>query len=237
MTGGGGPPRASGPLPGGSLARTHADRPGLPRGRSGLPAERVGTAHRDRLVRAMIAATAELGYPGAGVAEVVRRARVSRNAFYAHFADKQDCFLAAVDFGAATLFERIATASRATDPVERLRHGLRAYLGFLADEPEFARVFLIDIRSAGPAALARFAAAHARFAELNRRWHADLRAADASWPAVPDEVFTALVGAVHELVATQLRADGAAALPALEDTAVRVHLALLRGWAIEAGRF
>jgi AcrR family transcriptional regulator len=217
VTGAGGPSTA-----GGSLARTHADRPGLPRGRSGLPADEVGSAHRDRLIRAMIAASAELGYADVGVAEVVRRARVSRNAFYAHFADKEECFLAAVDFGAQTVFQRIATA-------DGFSGGISAYLRFLADEPEFARVFLVEMHAAGPRARERFAAAHARFAELTRRWHDQLRADDPTWPAVPEEVFTALVGAIHELIATRVRAGGDPAT--LEDTAVRVYRALVRGWS------
>jgi AcrR family transcriptional regulator len=211
------------------LARPHVG-PGLPRGRNSLPPDVVGSAQRDRLLRAMIAATAEHGYAGVMIADVVRRAKVSRNAFYAHFADKESCFLAAVDVGVELMFGRIEDAVRdEADAVARLHRGLGAYLRFLADEPEFAWTFLVE--APGPAARARFVAAHERFAAVNRAWYADLRRRDASWPEVPDDVFVALVGAVHELVAARVRARAAAELPALEDTVVRLHVALLRGWA------
>src|SRR5260370_8781043 len=77
------------------LARTHEGEPGLPRGRTGLPAEEVRAAQRDRLLRAVIAAVATTGFGDLTVADIVRGAPVSRAAFSAHFTDKQDCFLAA----------------------------------------------------------------------------------------------------------------------------------------------
>lgn len=225
------------PTSGGSLGRTHENRPGLPRGRSSLPTHAVGSAQRDRLIRAMIAATAEHGYPAVMIADVVRRARVSRKTFYAHFADKEACFLAATEAGVALMSARITEAAREAaddaDPVARLRAGLRGYLRFLAGEPEFARVFLIDGLAAGPRALARLTAVHRQFAALTRRWYEQARrdrAARPEWPEVPEDAYTAAVGALHELVATRVRTHRTAELPQLEDTAVRVHLALLTGW-------
>jgi hypothetical protein len=47
----------------------------------------------------VIAAVSESGYLAVTVADIVRRARVSRVAFYAHFADKEDCFLTATAEG------------------------------------------------------------------------------------------------------------------------------------------
>ncbi|MEU6733499.1 TetR/AcrR family transcriptional regulator [Streptomyces physcomitrii] len=227
---------ASGPSeqPLGSLGRTHENRPGLPRGRSSLSSEEVGSAQRDRLVRAMIAATAEQGYPAVMIADVVRRARVSRKAFYAHFADKQACFLAAADLGVALMFRRVAEAvaavGEAPEPLAPLRAGLGAYLRFLAGEPEFARVFLVEGLAAGPAALERFAAAHRRFAELTRRWYEAARTGHPDWAEAPDAAYTAVIGALHELVAVEVRARRTAALPELEGTVLRVHRALLMGW-------
>ena len=83
----------------GALARTHEGEPGLPRGRNGLPIEEVQAAQRERLLRAVIAAVARTGFADVTVAEIVRGARVSKAAFYVHFADKEDCFLAATRDG------------------------------------------------------------------------------------------------------------------------------------------
>ncbi|HEV2086905.1 MAG TPA: TetR/AcrR family transcriptional regulator [Cryptosporangiaceae bacterium] len=218
----------------GSLARTHEAQPGLPRGRNSLPPELVGTAQRHRLLRAVIAAAAELGYPEITIAEIVGRARVSRKAFYDHFPDKESCFVAAMAAGVELVFLRVGQAvdalPRETDAVQRLRVSLRAYLQFFADEPEFARVFVIDSPAAGPRAAERFVAARERFLAIIRSWHARLRRERPEFPAVPEEVFVALAGALHELVATEVRQGRTVELPRLEETTVRLHLALLANW-------
>src|SRR6516162_5916305 len=98
---------------GGTLAKTHEGKPGLPRGRSRLPLPTVRASQRERLLRSVIAAVSESGYMAVTVADIVRRAKVSRAAFYAHFADKEDCFLAATGEGRQLMLTRIVSASRA----------------------------------------------------------------------------------------------------------------------------
>src|SRR6266699_7333032 len=137
----------------GILARTHEGEPGLPRGRSGLPAEEVRAAQRERLLRAVIAAVAATGFSEVTVADIVRGARVSKAAFYAHFTDKEDCFLAATREGGRLMTDRVATAGRhkpaRLSAEEALRASIVAFLGFLAAEPAFARAFYIDMPAAG----------------------------------------------------------------------------------------
>src|SRR6266576_4533305 len=129
----------------GMLARTHEGKPGLPRGRSHLPPPAVSASQRERLLRSVIAAVSERGYPAVTVADIVRPARVSRAAFYAHFADKEDCFLAATAEGRELMISQVVSATRALPAgscdEEVLRAACRAYLAFLAGEPAFARVF------------------------------------------------------------------------------------------------
>jgi len=160
---------------GGSLARTHEGKPGLPRGRNRLPTLAVSASQRERLERAVIAAVAEAGYASATVADIVRRARVSRVAFYAHFRGKDDCFLSATSAGGQLLLRRVVTMARTVPddaPVEdALRAGCGAFLSFLSEEPAFARVFYIDMPAAGPAAVERLHDAMGRFAEINRKGH------------------------------------------------------------------
>src|SRR5580700_5698718 len=121
----------------GVLARTHEGEPGLPRGRSGLPLTAVRGAQRDRLLRAVIAAVGRAGFRRVTVADIVRGARVSRAAFYAHFADKEDCFLAATRHGGRLMADRVATASRRLAPdagaEATLRASIAAFLQFLAE--------------------------------------------------------------------------------------------------------
>jgi AcrR family transcriptional regulator len=227
-------------LQGGTLADTHEGKPGLPRGRSRLPAPAVQASQRDRLLRAVIAEAAEVGYSAVTVAGIVRRAKVSRAAFYPHFADKEDCFLAATHEGGQLLADRVLSATRTQPPdapdEEVLRAACRAFLEFLADEPAFARVFHIDMPAAGPRAVERLDAAGGRFAEMTARWHRRARARHPDWPAVPGEAYLALAGATAELVRSGVRAAQTHALPKLEDTMVALHLAVLaaRPWPVEA---
>src|SRR5580692_3819433 len=121
---------------GGTLARTHEGKPGLPRGKSRLPLSAVRASQRERLLRSVIAAVSQSGYPAVTVADIVRPARVSRAAFYAHFADKEDCFLTATAEGRDLMVARIVADTRAlpadAPDDEVLRVAFRAYLAFLA---------------------------------------------------------------------------------------------------------
>jgi AcrR family transcriptional regulator len=221
---------------GGTLARTHEGKPGLPRGRSRLPLPAVRASQRERLLRSVIAAVSESGYLAVTVADIVRRARVSRAAFYAHFADKEDCFLAATAEGRDLMIAQVVSATRAL-PAEAcdeevLRVACRAYLTFLAAEPAFARVFYIHMPTAGPRAVDRLDAGSGLFADLNQKWHQRAREHHPEWPSVPSEAYLALAGATDELVRSMVRADSIDDLPELEETLVSLHLAVLaaRAW-------
>lgn len=215
------------------LSGTHAGKPGLPRGRSRLPAPDVQASQRERLLRAAVAVIADKGYPAVSVADIVRHAKVSRAAFYLHFRSREDCFLAATRRGGHLLFDAVRQAAQALPPdaadEDVLRAGFRAFLRFLADEPAFARVFYIDMPAAGPVAVERLQNAGFRFAELNAKWHRHARTRHPEWPVVPDEAYQALAGATAELVRSWVSAGKSEALPEREDTLVALHLAVLAG--------
>ena len=198
----------------------------LPRGRHAAPREVVAESQRERLLVAIAEAVAEKGYANAAVADVIERAGVSRRTFYEHFANKEECFLAAYDAGVSRLLDAIAAAEEAAgrDIVARARAGTETYLGLLADNPAFARTFLIEVLGAGPAALARRAAVHERFAERLRE---DFTAAAGDVPAPPAHVLRGCVGAIHELVTARLLEAGAGALPALLGPILEIELRLL----------
>jgi AcrR family transcriptional regulator len=207
-----------------------------------LPTPAVRAAQQERLRSAVIAAVAESGYANVTVADIVRRARVSRVAFYTFFRGKDDCFLDATGLGGKLLLGRVVTAARSVPddaPVEDvLRAGLRAFLAFLAEEPAFARVFYVEMQAAGPAATGRVRDATERFEEINRKWHERARERYPEWPAVPHEAYLAAAGATAELVRAYVRADRAKELGDLEDTLMNLHLAIFAGrpWGGGAGR-
>ena len=225
---------------GGTLADTHEGKPGLPRGRSRLPAVAVQASQRGRLVRAVVAAVAESGYPAVTVADIVRRARVSRAAFYTHFTDKEDCFLSATREGGKLMVSQVIGATHALGPgtpdEEVLRAACRAFLAFVAGEPEFAKIFYVDMPAAGPRAWERLDTAQHKYAVLNQTWHERARERHPEWPAVPYEAYLALAGATAELVRERVRRGEPDAGRGLEDTIVSLHLAVMAGRRWEVPR-
>ena len=213
----------------GTLAQINTRR-GLPRGRSSLPPEVVAQAQRQRVLRAMVSAVATLGYGNVRIADVVNRARVSRQSFYALFADKEQCFLAAHTEGVELIVSRLARSAGelgADDPAIALRSGLRAYLRLADDEPEFAHCMLIELPAIGPAGLAARLAAHRQMAELLRAWHEDARQARPQWPAVGPRRYAAAVGAVHDLLFDVVASGHTEPAAALADDAADAVLAVL----------
>lgn len=224
----------------GELARTHEGEPGLPRGRNGLPTETVQAAQRERLLRSVIAAVARTGFADLTVADIVRGARVSRAAFYIHFAGKEDCFLAATREGGRLMINQVADAARrlpaGASAEQMLRSSIAAFLEFLAGEPAFAHAFYVDMPSAGARAVERIEAALHNFAQLDRAWHERARREHPDWPVVPYQAYYALAAATAELVRAQVRHGHIDTMPDLEDTVVALHLAVLAGRPMDAPR-
>src|SRR3954470_5958902 len=187
---------------------THALRV-LPRGRHAAPREVVADSQRERVLVAMADAVAAKGYAHVAVADVIERAGVSRRSFYELFSNKEDAFLAAYDAGVEGLLEAIAEAEAAAADaapqggglLARARAGTEVYLQLLADNPAFARTFLIEVLGAGPAAPERRDAAHQRCAQrLGDTYDAIAADVGGGLPRPAGYVFRAAVGAIHELV-------------------------------------
>jgi AcrR family transcriptional regulator len=128
----------------------------FPSGIRSLPADLVSAVQRERLLAAMLRATAELGYREVSVQDVLDRAGVSRPTFYEHFENKEDAFLAAFDAAAARLRLRLEAASEEGETWRlRLRLALEELLRFVAEEPDSAMSLIVDARAACPPALLR----------------------------------------------------------------------------------
>jgi len=139
----------------------------LPRGPHKLSREEVTRSQRNRLIRAMAEAMAENGYAQTSVADVLGRARVSRETFYQQFSSKQDCFIVAYEQAASVILANLdREAASAGTPLERFDRTLGPYLESLAGEPAFARLFMIEVYSAGDEVLEHRAKIQRRFADL-----------------------------------------------------------------------
>lgn len=171
----------------------------------------------------MADAMAERGYVATTVADVLRGAGVSRETFYTQFSSKADCFMSAFEVAAGMLIADASEAQGARrEPLDRFDAALRSYLEALAAEPAFARLFLIEVYAAGPAALERRAASQRLFADML------IAGFGASGE---DERFACetLVAAISSMVTMHLATGEAAKLVDLHAPLMRVARKLMAG--------
>jgi AcrR family transcriptional regulator len=197
----------------------------LPRGVNASPHEIVLMSQRARLLEAVVDAVAEIGYPATTVQVITRRARVSRTTFYEQFANKEDCFLVAYEAGAQAHLEHMRRAiNGATDWLQMLDEGARAYVELFAERPSYALTFLLEVQAAGERALELRRTVHNRYADLLREWHA--RLPEGVTKHVNEHFFRGAVGAISEIVAEHLQAVGPTHLAELAPTISELMLAL-----------
>lgn len=109
---------------------------------------------RRRIMDAVAELTAEQGYEATKIADIVRRAGVARKTLYDNFDGKEEVFLATFDAAAADLVARVEAACGAADDDwgQRVEAALRAFLGFVAEQPALAKMCMVEALSATPAA-------------------------------------------------------------------------------------
>ena len=176
----------------------------LPRGRHGLSRDQVRDSQRARLLLGMAESVADGGYPRTTVADVLKRARVSRETFYQHFSDKEDCFLAVLDESARLLAGTLAAGAGTGDEpaLPRLERVLTTYFTTLSEQVPFARVFFVESYAAGIPAQRKRVEVQERFVELMVAAFAD----SPEWRALPDAAFACriVVGGISSLVSAAL---------------------------------
>jgi AcrR family transcriptional regulator len=155
---------------------------------------------------------AEKGYGPTTVTDLTREAGISRTTFYALFKDKEACFLAAYDDAVERLMRQVASAYEVEERwPERARAGLEALLEGLGADPAQARLLLVDVAAAGPAAQRRYRAAVQRLTPLFDEGR-DFAPGGRSLPANASRL---AAGAVVGLIADELIAERADKLSSL----------------------
>ena len=165
----------------------------------------------------MVESVGEKGYTRTSVADVLKRGKVSRETFYQHFTDKEQCFLTVLD-QSARLLERFFDTELSGDespPMVRFERALEIYLNTLAGEASVARVFFLESYAAGEEARRKRFAVQERFVQAVTDNFRD----DPVWRRLPDPEFAGrmLVGAISSLVASALVNGTSDELTALRD--------------------
>lgn len=205
--------------------------PLLPRGRHNLPPDVVRASQRERLLGAMLESVGERGYEATTVPRVVADAKVSRNAFYALFADKTECFIALCDELAGEVLDDISHPTE-EDWLAALRAGTARYLRWWQERPAFSRTYFVELPSAGTRAVEQRDRQYARFREMFEGLAAWARAQRPELPPPAPLVIRAIVLSITELIAEEVRAGRTGTLTSLEDDIVGLIVLLLTGGAI-----
>ncbi len=167
---------------------------------------------RIRVLDAMIATASYRGYDRTTVERVLQTAGVPAALFEEHFANKEDCFLQALDAVIARTESRVQEAAQRAVPwPERVRAGLEALMRALAEDPDGARVVLVECLSAGPAASERHYALLRIFPPLleEGRFHC------ADPDHLPSYISEAMVGGIASVLHHRALADRTGELPRL----------------------
>ena len=181
-------------------------------GPHGIPRPVVTKIQRDRLMRAMAKTVAEFGYQETTVRRLLGRAGLSRRTYYELFEDKEACYLAAYDEVVDHVLGVVIEAYEQGDsPEDRIERSLRAFLEFCATEPDIARMCIVEVLAAGPAARARRADTMERLASLMEDALQELRG-DRKLSKLAAR---GLIGGVHELIYSPIDRGETEQLPEL----------------------
>jgi AcrR family transcriptional regulator len=168
---------------------------------------------RARILDAMIATVSYRGYDRTTMERVLRTAAVAAPVFEEHFDDKHDCFLCALDELVARIEARVCERAASKTPwPERVRSALEALLNALTEDPDGARVILVECLSVGGAANERHRALMRIFPPLleEGRFHS------ANPDHLPLGTSEALVGGIVAILHRRALEDRTGELPRLQ---------------------
>jgi AcrR family transcriptional regulator len=186
----------------------------LPAGRHGLPRAFVVSNQRERILDAVADVTSFAGYGEMSVEDIIATAGVSRRTFYDNFKDKEEAFLAAYDAVTEQLLASVQRAYAANDTFAGgVRDCLGAFLEFVASEPRFADMCIVEALAAGPEAVARRTAVMRAFAAMIRSGAEGL--GERHRP--PQLTAETVVGGIYEVVYSRVVQGETAELPTLLD--------------------
>lgn len=170
----------------------------LPPGRGTTSAE-AEKNHRERLFAAMVALVTDKGYEATTVADLVELSGVSRNAFYKSFADKDECFLAAIEALVGPVLkaaeEELLPGGRAPRDPEEMRRGFSSLIEHIASQPAAATMCVVEVYAGGPEAVAALDRTTDSFEALAREILEALGRKE-----MPREIIRALLGGVQKVI-------------------------------------
>jgi AcrR family transcriptional regulator len=106
-------------------------------------AEEAFEARREEILDAATELFAQFGYSDAVTGALAERLGVGKGTLYRHFPSKRELFLAAADRVMRRMRETIdASLEGVEDPLERTERGIRSFLTFFAEHPQFVELLI-----------------------------------------------------------------------------------------------
>jgi AcrR family transcriptional regulator len=184
------------------ISQSSATRGKLPRGPHRLTDEQVAEDQHRRLIEAMVALAGERGYAATTVADIVKRAEVSRKTFYEHFKAREDLLLAAFDAACTATFDEVRAGAQRTGGPTRQFEALIGRLARIARaRPGTIALSTIEIAAVEPAGLERREQLMGAYGALID----ECLGAGHERPALPATLARALAGGIHRTIDAQLR--------------------------------
>jgi len=165
--------------------------------------ELVDSPKRERILVGMLEAVGAEGYEATSVRTVLDRTGLYRQAFYDEFADKDACYLAALETGIARL-EAVVIRAAASQETWRskLHAGLAALLDALDADPDCGRGVVVGVHAAGPEALAVRAKAMKRAAEFIDLARGEMDESESPPRIAPEGIVAGIHAIVHSRLST-----------------------------------
>lgn len=188
--------------------------------------------HHHQLLEGMAACVGGKGYGATTIADVVREARVSKSTFYAHFADKEECYVALYSAASNNVLDAMRAADHAATAArltwrEHLVAINAAYLGQLAAGGALSRSLLVEVQTAGPSALAMRREVLSRYVTLMRDVCDALRGDDPRLRPLTPDIALGVVGGVNEVVMATIETGPVEAVSGLVEVATDLWAAQL----------
>ena len=101
------------------------------------------TQRRAAIIAAATQLFAEAGYAGCEMDRLAAELHVAKGTLYLYFPSKEELFYACVDAGMQALQQAVQQAiARQPDRLDRIRHGINAYLKFFDEHPALVELFI-----------------------------------------------------------------------------------------------
>jgi AcrR family transcriptional regulator len=185
-----------------------------------------------RILDGLATCIREKGYAATTISDIARAASVSKSTVYAHYADKEECFLALYAAATENLLGVMARAHAEAQEAqlpwrERVRAVFHAYLSAIAAGGAVARCCLVEVQAVGPRALELRREALERYAGLLCRGVDTLREDHPELRPLTEDLALSVLGGVHEHMLRTIETRGAPKLADVTDAATELMCAVL----------